>query len=161
SDRAAIAFGIREVGFELVDGKWARYKINGTPLFIRGGGYTSDILLRFSDERDEQEMQLVKHLGLNAIRIEGKLANDHLLAVADREGILVIPGWECCSAWEYWIDDQKSHGVAPWNEATRAIAAASLRSQLDRLRSHPSVITFVYGSDSHPPSDIEALYLGV
>ena len=134
SDRASARFGIREVAFDFVDGKWARYKINGTPLFIRGAGYTSDILLRFSDARDEQEMQLVKNLGLNAIRIEGKLADDHLFDVTDREGILVIPGWECCSAWEYWVDEQKSHGVAPWSEATRAIALGSLESQLLRLR---------------------------
>jgi exo-1,4-beta-D-glucosaminidase len=161
SDRATSRFGIREVALELVDGKWARYKVNGTPLQIRGAGYTSDILFRFSDERDEQEMQLVKDLGLNAIRIEGKLANDHLFDVTDRQGILVIPGWECCSAWEYWVDETKRHGVAPWSKATRAIAAASLGSQLYRLRGRPSVLTFLYGSDSHPPADIEKDYLGV
>jgi exo-1,4-beta-D-glucosaminidase len=161
SDRATSRFGIREVTLELVDGKWARYRVNGTPLQVRGAGYTSDILFRFSDERDEQEMQLVKDLGLNAIRIEGKLANDHLFDVTDRQGILVIPGWECCSAWEYWVEDQKSHGVAPWSAATRAIATASLASQLYRLRGRPSVLTFVYGSDSHPPADIEAAYLGI
>jgi len=161
SDRATSRFGIREVAFDLVDGKWARYKVNGTPLQIRGAGYTSDILFRFSDERDEQEMQLVKELGLNAIRIEGKLANDHLFDVTDRQGILVLPGWECCSAWEYWADEQKSHGVAPWSEATRAIASASLESQLYRLRGRPSVVTFLYGSDSHPPPSIEKDYLAV
>jgi exo-1,4-beta-D-glucosaminidase len=161
SDRASARFGIREVTMELVEGKWASYRVNGTPLLIRGAGYTSDILLRFSDTRDEQEMALVKDLGLNTIRIEGKLANDHLFDVTDREGILVIPGWECCSAWEYWIPDQQSHGVAPWNEATRAIAAGSLKSQLYRLRARPSVISFVYGSDSHPPPDVERMYLDV
>lgn len=161
SDRTTSRFGIREVAMELVDKKWARYKVNGTPLLIRGAGYTSDILFRFSDERDEQELQLVKHLGLNTIRIEGKLANDHLFDVADRLGILVMPGWECCSAWEYWIDDQKSHGVAPWSAATRAIAMASLESQLYRLRGRPSVLTFLYGSDSRPPADIERGYLDV
>jgi exo-1,4-beta-D-glucosaminidase len=161
SDRSVTRFGMREVTMELVDGLWASYKVNGTPLFIRGGGYTSDMLLRFSAERDEQEMQLVKDLGLNTIRIEGKLANDHLFDVTDREGILVIAGWECCSAWEYWVDDQQTHGIAPWNEATRAIAAASLRSQLYRLRGRASMLSFLYGSDSHPPPDIERMYLGV
>jgi exo-1,4-beta-D-glucosaminidase len=161
SDRASARFGIREVTLDFVDGKWARYAVNGTPLFIRGAGYTSDILLRFSDARDEAEMQLVKDLGLNAIRIEGKLANDHLFDVTDREGILVIPGWECCSAWEYWVDDQKSHGIAPWSPATRAIALGSLETQLLRLRGRPSVLTFVYGSDSHPPAEIETHYLDV
>jgi exo-1,4-beta-D-glucosaminidase len=161
SDRSSTRFGIREVAMDLVDGKWARFRINGTPLLIRGGGYTSDILLRFSDGRDDQEMQLVKDLGLNTIRIEGKLADDHLFDVTDREGILVMPGWECCSAWEYWVDDQKKSGIAPWNEATRAVAAESLRSQLLRLRGRASVFTFLYGSDSHPPPDIEKIYLGI
>lgn len=158
SDRSTSRFGIREVTMDLVDGLWASYKVNGKPIFIRGGGYTSDMLFRFSDQRDEQEMQLVKDMGLNTIRIEGKLANDHLFDVADREGILVIAGWECCSVWEYWNDSE--HDLV-WNDTTSAVARASLESQLLRLRGRPSVLAWLYGSDGHPPPDLEQLYLDV
>ncbi|WP_394831484.1 hypothetical protein LVJ94_33730 [Pendulispora rubella] len=159
SDRAIRRFGIREVTMTMVDGKWARYAINGTPLMIRGAGYNSEILFRFSNERDEREMRLVKDMGLNTIRLEGKLANDHLFDVTDREGILVMAGWECCSVWEYWRDDGV-HDLS-WNRQNYQIAAASLESQLLRLRGRPSVISWLYGSDSHPPEDIEKMYLGV
>jgi exo-1,4-beta-D-glucosaminidase len=159
SDRLRNRFGIREVTMDLVNGQWASYKVNGKPIFIRGAGYSSDMLFRFSDDRDEQEMQLVKDLGLNTIRLSGKLADDHLLDVTDREGILVIAGWECCSAWEYW--DNQSSGAGAWSGATRAVAKASLESQLVRLRGRASLLTWLYGSRSHPPPPIELMYIDV
>ncbi|WP_394825854.1 glycosyl hydrolase 2 galactose-binding domain-containing protein [Pendulispora albinea] len=159
SDVSTSRFGIREVKMDMIDGgKWSQYKVNGTPLLIRGAGYTSNFMFRFDDKRDEQEMQLVKDMGLNTIRIEGKMANDHLLEVTDREGILVMTGWECCSVWEYWQDE--GHDLS-WTPESHVIAQESLRSQLLRLRGRPSLLTFLYGSDSHPPADIEKEYLSV
>ncbi len=158
SHRVDTRFGIREVTVDMIDKLWASYKVNGKPLFIRGAGYNSDFLFRFSDAKDENEVKLIKNLGLNTIRIEGKLANDHLFELADREGIMVMAGWECCSAWEYWND--QDHDLK-WNAESYRIAEASLESQLLRLRSHPSILAWLYGSDGAPPEDIENLYLKV
>ncbi len=152
-------FGIREVTVDYKDDHWASYKVNGKDLFIRGAGYNSDFLFRFSNERDEKEMKLVKDLGLNTIRIEGKLANDHLIELADREGIMIMAGWECCSVWEYW-NDEGVHDLK-WTDSTYEIAGASLESQLLRLRSHPSMLSWLYGSDGSPPAKIEKVYLNV
>ena len=41
-------------------------------------------------------------MGLNTVRLEGKLENDHFLDFADRNGILIMAGWCCCDHWEKW-----------------------------------------------------------
>jgi exo-1,4-beta-D-glucosaminidase len=61
-------------------------------------------------------------------------------------------GWCCCSAWERW--DQ-------WTPHIAEVAKESLTDQVLRLRNHPSVFTWLYGSDGPPPADIENMYLGV
>ena len=67
-------------------------------------------------------------------------------------GILVMPGWTCCDAWERWKN---------WKGDQQRIAAASLRDQIARLRNHPSVFVFLNGSDNPPPPDIEQMYLDI
>jgi beta-galactosidase/beta-glucuronidase len=71
------------------------FKVNGQPLLIRGGGWTSDMMLRLDPQRLETQMRYVRDMGLNTIRLEGKLETDEFYELADRYGILVIAGW-CC-----------------------------------------------------------------
>ena len=50
------------------------FSINGVPVFIRGGGWASDLMLRPKDDaRLAAEFAYTKDLGLNTIRLEGKL----------------------------------------------------------------------------------------
>jgi len=63
-----------------------------------------------------------------------------------------MPGWTCCDAWEKW---------EVWTDETRAIAAASMKDQALRLRTHPGVYVWLYGSDNPPPAAIERMYLGI
>ena len=94
----------------------------------------------------------MRDLNLNAVRLEGKLENDHFFDLADQMGILIMPGWCCCDQWENW---------PAWDKETETIAAASLRDQIRRLERHPSVISWMYGSDFAPPARIEKLYLDI
>jgi len=71
---------------------------------------------------------------------------------ADREGVLVMAGWCCCDHWEHW---------AKWKPQDFDIAKASLQDQIYRLRSHPSVVMWLNGSDNAPPPDVEQMYLDV
>ena len=152
SDRSVTRFGIREVTSEL-DAKGHRlFHINGKNILIRGGGYTFDMLLASTPERQEAELKYVRDLNLNAVRFEGKLEDDHFLDLADQYGILVLAGWCCCDHWEQW---------PKWEAEDEAIAAASLRDQLRRLARHPSVFDWLYGSDNPPPPKIEQMYLDV
>ena len=68
-----------------IDDKGHRvYHINGQNILIRGAGYSMDLLLRSSPERQEAELNYVRDLNLNAIRLEGKLENEHFLELCDR-----------------------------------------------------------------------------
>ena len=151
SDTAHIDFGIREVTSELSNGH-RLFKINGKNVLIRGAGYTFDMLLRSSPERQEAELRYVKDMNLNAVRFEGKMEDEHFLELTDRMGILVLAGWCCCDHWEKWKD---------WDKEDETVAADSLRDQLRRLARHPSVFDWLYGSDNPPPPNIEKLYLDV
>jgi exo-1,4-beta-D-glucosaminidase len=151
SDTAHIDFGIREVTSELQNGS-RLFRINGKNILIRGAGYSFDMLLRSSPERQEAELRYVKDMNLNAVRFEGKLEDEHFLELCDRMGIMVLAGWCCCDHWEKWKD---------WDAEDELIAAQSLRDQLRRLSRHPSVFDWLYGSDNPPPEKIEKIYLDV
>jgi len=151
SDRATARFGIREFTSELLPSGLV-YKVNGRRILIRGAGWSSDLMLRYSKERFEQEIAYVKDMGLNTIRLEGKLEAEPFFDVTDREGILVMPGWCCCDHWEQW---------EKWDAEDLPVATASLRDQVLRLRGRASVFTWLNGSDGPPPAKVEQAYLDV
>ncbi|HUL73707.1 MAG TPA: glycoside hydrolase family 2 protein [Vicinamibacterales bacterium] len=152
SDRAGLRFGIREITSELTPSGGRLFKINGRPILIRGGGWAPDMLLRPMPARQEAELRYVRDMGLNTIRLEGKLEDEHFFDLADEYGILVLAGWCCCDRWEQW---------AQWTDDTHAIAAASQHDQICRLRSHPSVLAWMNGSDNPPPADVERVYVDI
>jgi exo-1,4-beta-D-glucosaminidase len=152
SDSAHIRFGIRQVTAKLDDKGHRVFQINGRNILIRGAGYSFDMLLRSSPERQQAELNYVRDLNLNAVRMEGKLENDHFFDLADQMGILVLPGWCCCDQWENW---------PAWDKQSELIAGNSMRDQIRRLERHPSVIAFLYGSDFAPPPEVERMYLGI
>ena len=152
SDVAHIRFGVRQVTSH-VDEKGHRiFQINGKNILIRGAGYSFDLLLRSSPERQQAELNYVRDLNLNTVRLEGKLENEHFFDLADQMGILVMPGWCCCDQWENW---------PAWDKENETIAGDSLRDQIRRLERHPSVISWMYGSDFAPPPRIEKIYLEI
>ena len=138
SDSAHILFGIRQVTSNIDEKGHRLFQINGKNILIRGAGYSFDLLLRSSPERQQAELSYVRDLNLNTVRLEGKLENDHFFDLADQMGILIMPGWCCCDQWENW---------PAWDKETETIAAASLRDQIRRLERHPSVFSWMYGSD--------------
>ena len=152
SDRAEIKFGIREVKSELDQNKSRVFSINGKRILIRGGGWSPDMMLRENSQRLHDELRYVKDMGLNTIRLEGKLETEEFFNLADKEGILVMAGWCCCDHWEHW---------GKWKPQDFAIAKASLESQVYRLRGHPSLVMWLNGSDGPPPPDVEQSYLDV
>lgn len=120
-------FGFRSVGIE--DG---RFLLNGQPCFLRlaleQGYWPESHLAAPSAEALRKEVELVKALGFNGIRIHQKVEDPRFLAWCDRLGLLV---WdEMPSAFEF---------------APRAIERVT-REWLEivrRDRSHPSVVTWV------------------
>ena len=152
SDAASWKFGIREVTSEITEKGYRLFKINGHKLLIRGAAWAPDMFLRWSSERLDADLAYVKDMGLNTIRLEGRLDHDEFFEKTDKLGILVMPGWTCCDAWERW---------KTWKGDQRKVAAASLTDQIGRLRNHPSVFVWLNGSDGPPPADVEKMYLDI
>ncbi|MFX1535250.1 MAG: glycosyl hydrolase family 2 [Promethearchaeota archaeon] len=152
SDSDEITFGIRDIKSYINEHGSRVFTVNGQDILIRGTGWTSDMMLHQSEEQDEIDIAFLKNLNMNTIRFEGKLATDHFWDLCDKEGILVLAGWVCCSHWEKWDN---------WKEGDLDVAEASLRSQILRLRNHPSFAAWLYGSDFPPPTSVERIYLKV
>jgi exo-1,4-beta-D-glucosaminidase len=156
SDFSRAKFGIREITSEVAEqapGRFKRlFKINGKNILIRGGGWTPDMMLRENHDRLADELRYVRDMGLNTVRLEGKLETEEFFEMADQQGILVMAGWCCCDFWEHW---------GSWKDEDFEIARASLRDQMYRLRSHPSMVMWLNGSDNPPPPDVEEMYLKI
>ena len=96
---------------------------------------------------------ILRQMHLNAIRLEGKLGSEELFrSRGSRVGVLVMAGWQCCDHWQHWDK---------WTPADHEIAHDSLYSQITRLRSHPSVLVWLNGSDEAPLPAVEEDFLAV
>jgi exo-1,4-beta-D-glucosaminidase len=152
SDQVTSEFGIREVTSEVTAANRRAFAINGKKILLRGGGWSPDMMLRDNSERMADEFRYVQDMGLNTIRLEGKLENKEFFEMADQKGILIMAGWCCCDFWERW---------PKWTAETTKVAQQSLRDQMYRLRSHPSLVMWLNGSDNPPPANVEQMYLDI
>jgi exo-1,4-beta-D-glucosaminidase len=152
SDESHTEFGIREITSDLNSIGGRAFHINGKNILIRGGGWTPDMMLRETSQRLHDEFRYVEDMGLNTVRLEGKLETQEFFDLADHDGVLVMAGWCCCDFWERW---------PKWKPQDFEIAKQSLRDQIYRLRSHPSIVMWLNGSDNPPPPDVEQMYLDV
>ncbi|HXC78159.1 MAG TPA: glycoside hydrolase family 2 TIM barrel-domain containing protein, partial [Candidatus Acidoferrum sp.] len=157
SDRASVMFGIRSVSSHLTPQGYQQFVVNGKSVLIRGAGWAPDMFLRDDPKRMETEFSYVVNLGLNTLRSEGKLEDARFYDLADREGIMILAGWECCDKWESWAKT----GGEPWDASDEKVAAASMASEARLLRNHPSVIGFLIGSDNAPPAAIAKMYVDI
>ena len=153
SDESGVRFGIREITSELTPQNYRLFRVNGKPILIRGGAWDHDMLLRpMTHEQYDAHFQYVHEMHLNTIRQEGQLETDEFYDLADEYGILIMAGWCCCDVWEQWDK---------WLPGTLEIATDSLRTEMLKMRSHPSLLTWLNGSDGPPPPDVEHAYLDV
>jgi exo-1,4-beta-D-glucosaminidase len=150
SDRSESRFGIREFTADIDAKGHLVYQVNGQRILVRGAGWTPEMTLRYTRERLEDELRYVKDMGLNTVRLEGKLEAEEFFDIADREGLMVMPGWCCCHIWERWDE---------WDGEDLPIAVAQLHDQILRLRGRASVFTWLNGSDNPPPAEVEKAYL--
>ena len=157
SDTAHQTFGIRDVQAPLNSDGARQYRINGRRLLVKGGGWSPDEFLRWDRTYVEDRLKYALDLGLNTIRLEGHLEPDEFFDLADRYGILTLPGWECCDKWEGQVNGGESGDK--WTAADYPVAKASMAAEAARLRDHPSVISFLIGSDFAPDATIEKNYL--
>ena len=158
SDVAHIRFGIRTIT-QLRDqdsqfpnvGKGGNFylQVNGKDFLARGADYTPDLLYRYDPAREATLIRYVKDMGLNMLRWESKIASEHIVELADEQGVPLMLGWMCCNQWEKWNQ---------WSAEDHRVAGESLRSQILMLRAHASVFLWANGSDGLPPPPIPSEY---
>jgi exo-1,4-beta-D-glucosaminidase len=103
SDKAeSRSFGIRQVTSHVNAHNDREFQVNGHPFLVLGAGYTSDLFLRFDADRVKKIFQYILDMGMNTVRLEGKPEHPELYDMADRMGLMVMTGWECCDRWESW-----------------------------------------------------------
>ncbi|MCL5006358.1 MAG: glycosyl hydrolase family 2 [Acidobacteria bacterium] len=152
SDSREVQFGIREITSKFNAQGYRQFMVNGKPILVLGAGWAPDMMLRFNPKKTEEEIQYVRNMHLNTIRLEGKIVDNHFFNLCDRYGILVLAGWCCCDHWERW---------KTWKPEDYTVATDSLRDQIRRLQNHPCMLDWLYGSDNPPPPRVERMYLKV
>jgi exo-1,4-beta-D-glucosaminidase len=156
-DEQLETFGIRTVTTRLIgrapiapQGS-RQFLVNGVPFVFRGGGWSEDLFLRYSSADIADQISLIKNLGLNGIRTEGKQMPADFYEQMDRAGILVNGGFQCCDAWQ--LQDSKLTTAHDFK-----VLALSALTIGENLRNHPSVLNFSW-SDNNPTPRQEAVSL--
>ena len=148
-DSESETFGIRTITTRLVGASpiaphgSRQFLVNGRPILFRGGGWSENLFLHYSAADTANQIALIKNLGLNGIRTEGKEMPGDFYEQMDRAGILVDAGFQCCDAWQL-PDDGK--GVTADDYRVLANSALAIGR---RLRNHPSILNFSW-SDNNP-----------
>ena len=163
SDVRAVRFGIREVSDYLTGDGRRGYMLNGRKILVRGGGWADDLLLDVRPAKLAAEILYVRHMNLNAIRLEGFWGtSEALYDLCDRNGILIMAGWSCHWEWPHLIGKPAGE---PYGGITSPedidLVAASWRDQILWLRNHPSVFVWVQASDLLPHPDLERRYVDI
>ncbi|MEV4760002.1 beta-mannosidase [Micromonospora sp. NPDC049559] len=153
SDSDTTTFGIRTIdtwlsspGSQAYDGsRW--FAINGKPFVFRGGGMMDqDMFLRYSHEGVAHQIQLIKAMGLNGLRLEGDVQPDDFYEQMDRAGLLIYGGFLCCNFWE---------DPAQWSEKDHETNYRSALTLGRQQRNHPSVVFWGW-SDNVPSPQQES-----
>jgi exo-1,4-beta-D-glucosaminidase len=156
-DSESETFGIRTITTRLIGASpmaphgSRQFLVNGRPFIFRGGGWSEDLFLRYSAANTATQIALIKNLGLNGFRTEGKQMPADFYEQMDRAGILIDAGFQCCDAWQI----QRSHENSPHDFQ---VLYNSARTIGENLRNHPSVLNFSW-SDSNPTVHQEAVSL--
>ncbi|KAI1870116.1 hypothetical protein JX265_006286 [Neoarthrinium moseri] len=159
SDIAENRFGIRKVTSKVNEHNDTIFSVNGNPFQVIGGGYSADMFLRWDSNKFATQVQYMLDLGHNTVRLEGKNEHPELYDTADRMGLMVLAGWECCDKWEAWTYNEDLAVKSEWTQSDYGIADESARHEIAMLQSHPSVLGYLVGSDYWPDDKATAMYV--
>lgn len=136
-DRYETSFGIRSLTYK-GDGLY----INGERVKIQGVNQHHDLGslgAAFNYRAAERQLDILREMGVNAIRMSHNPPAPELLEMTDRMGFVVID--EIFDVWYRKKVDNDFHLIfADWYEA-------DLRSMIRRDRNHPSVILWSVGNE--------------
>lgn len=143
-DSITIPFGIRTLSFSATDG----FRLNGTPMLLRGGCVHHDngLLGAASIDRAEaRKVELLKANGFNAVRTSHNVPAEAFLRACDEQGLLVID-----EAFDQWQKEKNPHDYHLYFDrwSDRDVSA-----MVRRDRNHPSVVMWSIGNEIQERSD--------
>jgi beta-galactosidase len=137
-DRYETPFGIRALRFDPNTG----VHINGERIVIQGVNNHHDLGAlgaAFNRRAAERQLEMLREMGANAIRMAHNPPDPQLLELTDRMGLLVVD--EIFDSWETKKTPLDFHLIfSDWHEQ-------DLRAMLRRDRNHPSVILWSVGNE--------------
>jgi len=160
SDCENVRFGIREIKSYLTDEGYRGFMLNGKPVLLRGAGWTDDIYLRDTPETNRLQLEYVRDMNMNTVRLEGFWGtSQNLYDLCDELGLMILVGWSCHWEWDSYIGapcDELYGGIlSPENID---LIARSFEDQVMWLRYNPSIIGWFVGSDMLPKPELEQRY---
>jgi len=163
SDVKKMKFGIRSINGYWTGEGFRAYRLNGKNILIKGGGWTDPMLLNATPDYERAGIEYAVHTNLNTIRMEGFWGHDqHIFDLCDEKGILVMAGFSCQWEWnEYFGGNYEDTNGSIRTPKQINVAAKSWHDQIIRLRNHPSVFLWLYGSDKWPRPELEKKYLDI
>jgi exo-1,4-beta-D-glucosaminidase len=141
-------FGIRTISTYLTGAspmapQGARvFAVNGRPFLFRGGGWSENLFLHYSAHDTANQIQLMRGMGVNGIRTEGKQMPDDFYEQMDRAGLMIDAGFQCCDFWE------QTSGLTQHDYDVYQLSALAIGQH---LRNHPSVINFSWSDNAPSP----------
>ena len=160
SDAENIRFGIREIRSYLTDEGYRAFLLNGKEVLLRGAGWTDDIYLRDTPSTNRLQLEYVRDMNMNTVRLEGFWGNSqNLYDLCDELGLMILVGWSCHWEWEDYLGsptEEPYGGII--SKENIALVAQSFEDQVMWLRHHPSVIAWFVVSDRIPKPELEQRY---
>ena len=160
SDSEDVRFGIREVHSYLTEEGHRGFILNGRKVLVRGAGWTDDIYLRDTPESNRLQLEYVRDMNLNTVRLEGFWGtSQNLYDLCDELGLFILVGWSCHWEWEDYLGSRCEDpygGIL--SEEQIDVVARSFEDQVMWLRRHPSIIGWFVGSDRLPKPALEKHY---
>ncbi len=137
-DRIETRFGIRTIAFDSNRG----LIVNGEHVPFRGVNNHHDLGAlgaAFNTRAAERQLEILREMGTNAIRMSHNPPAPELLELTDRMGFVVID--EVFDSWERKKTPLDFHLIFPdWHEQ-------DLRAMLRRDRNHPSIVLWSVGNE--------------
>ncbi|MDD4590544.1 MAG: glycoside hydrolase family 2 [Parabacteroides sp.] len=152
-------FGIRKISdytFKIGNITHRGYTINGKKLLLKGGGWVDDLLLADTDEKVRAQVDYVKDMNMNLIRLEGFWGNSKALYDACEEnGILLMIGLSCQWEWTSYCNRPENDFMCVVDEHDINMVTQSFQDQVKWGMNNPSIFVWVFGSDKLPIPALE------
>lgn len=152
-------FGIRKISdytFNIGNITHRGYTINGKKLLLKGGGWVDDLLLADTDEKVRAQVEYVKDMNMNLIRLEGFWGNSKALYDACEEnGILLMIGLSCQWEWTSYCNRPEDDFMCVVDEHDINMVTQSFQDQVKWGMNNPSIFVWVFGSDKLPIPALE------